>query len=85
MNGYWGEIGWSFPGFDGKVTIYPGSTENDWLRPMDSCSSAVDNTVETVNNILYMQIYQKELTNVTAKSIIVSDSKLAGVVYASCV
>ena len=60
--------------FPGKIVTNPGSTGNDWFRLVDICICVVEKTVETVNNILYMQIYQKKLTNYTAGSIIISDS-----------
>ena len=74
LNGYWWENGWSFLMFPGKIVTNPGSTGNDWFRLVDICICVVEKTVETVNNILYMQIYQKKLTNYTAGSIIISDS-----------
>ena len=74
MNVYWLGYVYAFSVFKGNLGRIPFPTENDRFRRMDTCPLAVDKTVETVNNILYMQIYQKKLTNYIAGSIIVSES-----------
>lgn len=43
-------------------------TENDGFRQADTCASVVDKTVETVNNILYMQPKQRDVENRLTKN-----------------
>lgn len=74
VNAYWVGNAYSFLQFSGKVATNPGSTEKDWFQLMDRCICVVEKAVDTVNNILYMQIYQKKLTNYTAEAIIISNS-----------
>ena len=59
MNVYWLKYVYAFAVFKGILGRIPFLTENDWFRQMDTCSLAVDKTVETVNNIPYMQQMRK--------------------------
>ena len=59
MNVYWLGYVYTFSVFKGNLGRIPFPTENDRFRQMDTCPLAVDKTVETVNNILYMQQIRK--------------------------
>ena len=74
MNEDCAEKGMGFQLFPGKIETLLRSTIIGCFQQADKCTCAVEKTVETVNNILYMQIYQKKLTNYIAGSIIVSES-----------
>ena len=79
LNAYQPKNVCDIPVFSRKVITILFSTKNRVLQPGDTCVSAVDKTVETVNNILYMQqsgrICEKNLTKAAVGAIIIRKNR----------